>query len=134
MVSRLLKEARAVDVVEHLESAELVLTSELTMIECARAIHRARSRGLISGAQAESLRSQFAAAAAQWDILEIRERVVRLASASFPVEPVRALDAIHLASAMIAREVWPELSVLSFDERVRANALALDIAVLPEAK
>jgi hypothetical protein len=44
---------------------------------------------------------------------------------------VRALDAIHLASALLAREVWEELVVLSFDERVRSNAVALGFTVLP---
>jgi hypothetical protein len=44
---------------------------------------------------------------------------------------VRTLDAIHLASALMSREVWPELGVLSLDDRVRANASALGYLVLP---
>jgi hypothetical protein len=47
------------------------------------------------------------------------------------VEPVRALDAIHLASALLAREVWEDLAVLSFDDRVRRNAVALGFTVVP---
>ncbi len=131
MLAWLFDEPRAAEVAAALESAELVVTSELTGVECARALQRVASRGLINRVQAATLLAEFEAAAAQWDRLEVRERVIGLASGPFPIEPIRALDAIHLASAMLAREVWPELAVLSFDERVRANAAALDYAVLP---
>lgn len=50
----------------------------------------------------------------------------------FPVEPIRALDAIHLASAIVARDVWRDLAVLSLDERVRVNAVRFGLPVLPE--
>lgn len=49
--------------------------------------------------------------------------VARRAEGVFPVEPVRTLDAIHLASALFLRESFPELLILSTDERVRRNAL-----------
>jgi predicted nucleic acid-binding protein len=132
VLSWLFGERRAVEVIETLESAEVVVASELTGVECARAIQRVASRGLIGRVQAATLLAEFGSAAAQWDRIEVRERVIGLASGPFPVEPIRALDAIHLASAMVAREVWPELAVLSFDERVRANAAALGHTVLPE--
>lgn len=133
VLSWLFNEPRAAVVIEVLQAADAVVASELTGVECARAIHRLASRGLISRAQAATLLLEFESAAAQWDRLEVRERVIGLASGPFPVEPVRALDAIHLASVMVAREVWPELAVLSFDEGVRANATALGCAVLPGA-
>jgi len=44
---------------------------------------------------------------------------------------VRSLDAIHLASALSARPVLPEMRVLSLDTRVRENALKLGFEVLP---
>jgi len=49
----------------------------------------------------------------------------------FPVEPIRTLDAIHLASAILARAAVPDLALLSLDERVRANGRALGFTVLP---
>jgi predicted nucleic acid-binding protein len=127
----LFDEPRAADVINAIESADLVVLSELTTVECARAIYRAQQRERIDQAQANTLRAALTSAAAQWDRLEIGERVTTLASGPFPAEPVRALDAIHLASAIVAREAWPELVILSYDERVRVNALALGYAVLP---
>ena len=43
----------------------------------------------------------------------------------FPLEPVRALDAIHLASALFLRESFSDLTILTTDERVRSNATLL---------
>jgi hypothetical protein len=47
----------------------------------------------------------------------------------FPSEPVRTLDAIHLASALFLRQAFPDLTVLSADDRVRANAAQLGFDV-----
>jgi hypothetical protein len=40
---------------------------------------------------------------------------------------VRTLDAIHLATALAFTEVFPDLSVLSFDERIVENSRELGI-------
>jgi uncharacterized protein with PIN domain len=127
----LFDEPRAPEAIRELESATAIVTSELTRIECARAIHRAASQGALDRKQVAMLLNQLDAATSQWDRVELRDRVADLASMAFPVEPVRALDAIHLASALLAREVWEELAILSFDERVRNNAVALGFTVLP---
>ena len=49
----------------------------------------------------------------------------------FPREPVRALDALHLATVLRIGDFRPGLGVLSFDRRIRANAAALGFDVLP---
>jgi hypothetical protein len=54
-----------------------------------------------------------------------------LAREELPVEPVRALDAIHLASARLFHADLNDVSILSFDHRIRANAPALGIALIP---
>jgi predicted nucleic acid-binding protein len=56
---------------------------------------------------------------------------VARARSSFPVEPVRTLDAIHLATAAVFHESLGGLQVLSFDERIRANAQQLGLGVTP---
>jgi predicted DNA-binding protein (UPF0278 family) len=50
---------------------------------------------------------------------------------TFPREPVRTLDAIHLATALLHAAEIGALVVLSIDQRVRANADALGLAVVP---
>jgi predicted nucleic acid-binding protein len=133
VLSWLFDEPRAADVMNAIESAELVVMSDLAAVECARAILRALQRERIDQAQANALYAAFISAASQWDRLEIGERVISLASGPFPAEPIRALDALHLASAVLVRDEWPDMAVLSFDERVRANAAALGLNVFQDA-
>ena len=71
-------------------------------------------------------------AAAHWHLLRLGGEVLERARRPFPEEPIRTLDALHLASALVARAAVPGLSMLSLDQRVRASALALGFAVLPE--
>lgn len=110
-----------------LESASKVATSRLTLIETRRVVYRAEREGRVTSAQAADLRAIFAQAASTWAVLEISDEVARRAEAGFPVEPVRTLDAIHLASALFLREVLPDLAIVTTDERVRANAHALGL-------
>lgn len=125
------QEPRADAVNDVFDRATLVLSSSLTSIECARGVRRAEAAGRISARQAEDLLAEFRSLTAGWDTMEIGERAVHVASAPFPVEPVRSLDAIHLASARVASDSLGDIAVLSFDERVRANAEALGLRVLP---
>jgi len=57
--------------------------------------------------------------------------VAEHAEGSFPIEPMRTLDALHLASAFLLRQALPDLCLLSSDDRVRANGRRLGFEVLP---
>ena len=70
-------------------------------------------------------------AEASWDVHDLSERVIARARGSFKSEPVRTLDALHLATALILKEALGELCMLSFDQRIRDNALAMGVAVRP---
>jgi len=60
--------------------------------------------------------------------MALSEEVLARASRPFPVEPVRTLDAIHLATALEFTAAFPDLRLVSCDSRVRENAEALGIA------
>ena len=105
--------------------AEKVTSSRLSLIETRRVVRRAEREGRITAAQAADLLALFAQAASTWAILEISEEVARRAEDGFPNEPVRTLDAIHLASALFLRQSFPDLVILTADERIRSNALLL---------
>lgn len=51
--------------------------------------------------------------------------------AAFPVELIRSLDAIQLATALVLRNIQPDLRILSLDRRVRENAAALGFEAVP---
>jgi hypothetical protein len=57
--------------------------------------------------------------------------VVERARRPFPREPLRALDALHLASALLARATLPDLALLSLDRRIRASGAALGLTIVP---
>ena len=50
----------------------------------------------------------------------------------FPGDPVRTLDAIHLASVLVARSAVAGLELLSLDERIRSVGKKLGLTLLPE--
>ena len=114
-----------------IRTATDVVASDLTVIECDRALHRLAGNNPARTAGMGRIRARLADVTVRWTILPITTPVVERARASFPDNQVRSLDAIHLATALVAREAVGELEVLSLDSRVRANALALGFRVLP---
>ena len=85
----------------------------------------------LAEADAAEVRATLAQASARWALREISADVASRAEQAFPVEPVRTLDAIHLASALVLRHVVPDLRVISTDRRIRANASQLGLEILP---
>jgi hypothetical protein len=65
----------------------------------------------------------------QWTLMALHEEI--LERARRPAEPVRTLDAIHLASALTARKVVPDLAMLTLDGSIRQAAARLGFTVLP---
>lgn len=128
----LLDEAIAADVRHLLSSAEIIVSSDLTLIECERVLIRAITLGELSEAEAADRRAQLSTAASHWHVLRIAPEVVDRARRPFPGEPIRSLDAIHLASALVARSAVSGLRLLSLDDRIRNVARKLGVEVLPE--
>ena len=128
----LLDESTASEVRRLLAGAEIIVTSELTLIECHRVLIRAAALGELNEADAADRRAHLANAAARWHILQIGSEIVDRAKQPFPEEPIRTLDAVHLASALTARAAVAGLKVLSLDDRLRKSAKKLGLPLLPE--
>ena len=131
MLSWLLAEPRADAVRESLSEAEVILASELTLIECDRALITAATTGRLSEGEAAGGHSLLRRVAAHWVILSLDPEIVERARRPFPVEPIRALDALHLAYALFARSLVPETGLLSLDRRIRETGTALGLEVIP---
>lgn len=116
-----------------LAEAEAVVTSDLTLIECDRVLIRAQAIGEVSEAAAADRRAVLNAAAVHWHLLRIGGPVIERARRPFPTEPICTLDAIHLASALVARGALAGLAVLSLNDRLRAAARQLGFDVVPAA-
>jgi predicted nucleic acid-binding protein len=128
----LLDEESASQIREALASEETVIASDLTLIECDRVLLRAAAFGELTEAEAADRRAHLATAASHWHVLRIGPEIVERARQPFPGEPIRTLDAIHLASVLVARSAVAGLEVLSLDERIRKAAGRLGLRVHPE--
>ena len=128
----LLDEDSAADVRRSLAAAEFIVASDLTLIECDRVILRAAALGELTEAEAADRRAHLTAAASHWQILRVAPEIVERARQPFPGEPIRTLDAIHLASALTARTAIAGLMLLSLDDRVRKAGKRLGLGIIPE--
>lgn len=129
----LLNEPGAPAVLQQLRAAERVCTSVLTGVECARALTRARQMGRVSRVEELAAIQLLHSAEVGWDRFAMTDAVLTRARAPYPNDPVRTLDALHLATALVLREHVGAVTILSLDDRIRASAAAQDFDVVPSA-
>ncbi len=114
---------------EALAGAPLV-TSALTFVEAARAVVLARREGRLDDRGRRQAERWLSAFERSCDLLALDEEVLRRAREELPAEPVRTLDALHLASIRVLDAELGGIEVASCDERVQRNAAALGFAVI----
>ena len=108
-----------------------MFTSVLTLVETDRVLIRAQIvEGLKEGDVVDRRRA-LARASRHWHLLQLHEEILDRARRPFPGEPVRTLDAVHFASALVARAAVPELAVLSLDTSIRNTSGDLGFEVFP---
>jgi hypothetical protein len=124
----LFRQASYTEIAEFVEKSEVVVTSAITSLEARRAISRAQTDGDIREGDAQSLRGVLAEQEDTWQVVELTQRIRARAGEAFPLEPVRALDAVHLASILEFKAIYPDLCVCSVDDRVVKNLRPLGVA------
>jgi predicted nucleic acid-binding protein len=127
----LLGEPGADELYDRMRSADSVVTSDLTFVECDRRLARLATNGELSEADGATLRGELSITSPRWSVLRVGPAVVERARQRFPKEPVRSLDALHLATALVAKAAAPDLVFLSLDDQLRANARALGFELRP---
>lgn len=105
------------------------VTSALTLAEASRAVLRARLSGGITAQQQRGALLTLQRFARRCHIVSVTEEILAHAGHPFPVEPVRTLDAIHLATAEVLGGPPALVTIVTRDWRVRDNANALGFAV-----
>lgn len=116
------------EVIRAVDPARTVL-SGLTLAEARRALQRALHAGRID----DTGRGQAEATIAQLErdctVLAIDDLILARAGRRFPAEPIRTLDAIHLASAELIDDPQAPITLLTRDARIRENAILLGLQV-----
>ena len=131
MLSWLLAENSSGTVRTILSEADLVLASDLTLIECDRVLKCAITTKHISEGQVSNRRAMLARVSEHWTLFRVDSDIVARARQPFPKEPIRTLDAIHLATAIVARNLVPEIQLLTLDDRLRICGAQLGFDILP---
>lgn len=120
---------RDADALKSIRSKIKPITSALTFAEAARAIVRARvGERLTPDAERAAVRAlrQFER---RCYVVSITDDVLTRVRRPFPIEPVRTLDAVHLATAESLGELPQLITMVTRDDRVRDNAKALGYSV-----
>jgi len=105
------------------------ITSALTITETSRAVLRARLSGRITAQQHRAALLTLQRFARRCHIVSVTETILARAGSSFPVEPIRTLDAVHLATAEALGGPPALVAVITRDLRVRENCIALGFPV-----
>jgi hypothetical protein len=112
---------------------ERLVTSSLTWVEADRALRRARTSDRVGHARFQRAQRWIDSFLASCAELVLDTGVLARARQGFPVEPVRTLGALHLASILAWDQGIDRLTIASCDTRVRDNAHALGFELLPGA-
>jgi predicted nucleic acid-binding protein len=105
------------------------VTSALTLAEAGRAIIRARATGRLTAVEEQAAVRALRTFERRCFILDVDRAVLDRVRRPFPVEPIRTLDAVHLATAELLGEAPPLVTIVTRDGRVRENAEALGYTV-----
>ncbi len=107
-----------------------MVSSQLVEVEAFRAIDRARLLGYLNDTQTATKRKELTDLLVMLDLARVDDLVIAGAKSSFAV-PVRALDAIHVATAEILAREAPDdpLEFWTHDDRQATAALSRGLTV-----
>jgi uncharacterized protein len=104
------------------------VASELIRLECLRTIDRARIFLGLRDEEMADRRGSVLAAIETFSLVAIGPRILERAAEPFPTM-LGSLDAIHLASALLVRDQFEDLSLASHDHALAVAARAVGFRV-----
>lgn len=103
-------------------AAPALITSRLSIVEASRAIHRLRQIGRVTETHLADAQREIDAVWSRCDIWELTASVCEMARRVAPGKALRTLDALHLATFVLAREKIAGLELLTADDRLQEAA------------
>ncbi len=108
-----------------------LLSSVIAPVEVASAVGRRYRAGELSQTQFDAITGRLRSERANWELVELGSRVLEGAERLVEDKPVRTLDALHIASALIIqKEYGTMLPFATADERQREAAGGAGLRVL----
>ena len=105
------------------------VSSQLVRVECLRVIDRARARGATDDVTAASDRAAVLDAVSTFTLASVSNEVLERAADPFPTA-LGTMDAIHLATALELRDVYPDLMFATHDHELATAARAVGFSVV----
>lgn len=118
LLRALFGEEGADDVRQQLAAARRVVASRLLRVEAERAVLRAALDRPELERALPDLERELRASWRYVDMIEMTSDICDLAGRLLPRSRLRSLDAIHLATFQRLRELAPEATMLTFDQRI----------------
>jgi predicted nucleic acid-binding protein len=103
LAKRYIREPSSSDVIARCRDADEIILSVLCPIEILSGLNRLRREGKLSLADYRALKKDLSADIAQASIVPVDPEIVKIARICLEKSPLRALDAIHVASAKASR-------------------------------
>src|SRR5215469_6569913 len=85
-------------------AAPALVTSRLSVVESSRALHRLRLLGQVSEAKIADAQREINAVWARCELWELSAAVCEMARQVAPTKSLRTLDALHVATFVLARQ------------------------------
>ena len=108
------------DLEARIARAPVLITSRLSLVEASRALHRLRQLGQISETKLADADRELSAVWARCELWELTPSVCERARQVAPAKSLRTLDALHLATFVMARERIEDLELVTADQRLRS--------------
>jgi len=115
--------------VQAIRGEGLRIASALTLAETRRTFAVAVAKGRLSQPQLRLRLAWLKRFESRCEIVDVSSSVLARLGRPFPVEPVRSLDAIHLATVEMLEAEPALIAVVTRDRRVRDNAVAMGYLV-----
>jgi len=128
LIKRYVEELGRREVLTLLRKNNCVVSAVLP-VEVRSALRRRVAERTLDAKRVPTILKRFAADRAFWTVIEVSGEVLASAEALSAAHPLRALDAIHVASAQLfaARVASPMFTFVSADIRQTTTAAALGI-------
>src|SRR5688572_21123053 len=108
MAKLYVKEPDAIEVRNTVNEAEGLITSEISFVEMHSLVARRAREKLLTTAEVKRILHVFGSDWSHYGRIPIDEDLVKRAGRLVAKHPLRALDAIHLASALMIRNIEKE--------------------------
>ncbi len=117
-----LEQGTTPEIEQRIAAAPVLVTSRLALVESARALLRVRLQGGVPERRLADARRELDSLWNRCELWELSPAVCDLAALLVPEQALRTLDALHLATFVLARRQIEGLELLTADQRLEEAA------------